>query len=647
MANRSEIALVYRRELLDAFRDRRTLYAMVLLPILTYPLLVAGSGHLWARQEKRLHSQFLRIGVEGDPTPLARVAGRDTLLRFANVTEEAVTGGSADVWVSLPADLLTGADSATVRIVYDGTSERSTLARERVEGLLDTLRAELLAERAEATGLDVETAALLSCDERNVATSQRMTGARLGRIVPFLLIIFLFSSGSYAALDAFAGERERGTLETLLSTPAARESLVAGKFLAVLSINLGAALLNLLSLVATLTVSPFAGSFGEQVRPALAGGAFPLLLLLSVPLAVLATAILIVVASAAKNFREGQYLTFPILMACLVPAMAGNFPGIEEVWAVYLVPIANVAVVAKQILLGEFVAWRIIAALLVTSLVAIVAVSRAARVLSTEKALGRGSTESPLAAESAGRVRAALFFVAVDFLLFFHVGSLLQARALYPGLVMSLFLLLLFPALLFLKILGLPIARTTRLAAPGLGALIGSVLLAPALSVLAEGSFQVVSSVLPVPEAFLEFFEALMNKERHGALATYFVLAVSPGICEEFVFRGVVYGILSRAWGARRAVIVSAALFAAFHLSVYRFVPVFIVGLSLGAVVWRTGSLVPAMLLHATYNALNVAMAREEVVALGTAPRVAAAAALAAAGVVLLARARERNRTPR
>ncbi len=646
MANPSEIGLVYRRELLDAFRDRRTLYAMVLLPILTYPLLVAGSGHLWARQEKRLQSQFLRIGVEGDPTPLARVAGRDTLLRFANVTEDAVTGGSADVWVSLPAGLLTGADSATVRIVYDGTSERSTLARERVEGLLDTLRAELLAERAEATGLDVEPAALLSCDERNVATSQRMTGARLGKIVPFLLIIFLFSSGSYAALDAFAGERERGTLETLLSTPAARESLVAGKFLAVLSINLGAALLNLLSLVATLTVFPFAGSFGDQMRPALAGGAFPLLLL-SVPLAVLATAILIVVASSAKNFREGQYLTFPILMACLVPAMAGNFPGIEDVWAVYLVPIANVSVVARQILLGELVPWRIIAALLVTSLVALVAVSRAARVLSTERALGRGSTDSPLAAESAGRVRAALFFVAVDFLLFFHVGSLLQARALYPGLVMSLFLLLLFPALLFLKILGLPIARTTRLAAPGLGALLGSVLLAPALSLLAEGSFQVVSSVLPVPEAFLEFFEALMNKDRHGALATYLVLAVSPGICEEFVFRGVVYGILSRAWGARRAVVVSAALFAAFHLSVYRFVPVFLVGLTLGALVWRTGSLVPAMLLHATYNALNVAMAREELVALGTAPRIMVAVALAAVGVVLLVRARERNRTQR
>jgi ABC-type Na+ efflux pump permease subunit/membrane protease YdiL (CAAX protease family) len=646
MADRAEIAVVYRRELLEAFRDKRTLYAMVLLPILTYPILVAGSGHLWRRQEKRLQSQVLRVGVAGDPTPLARVAGRDTLLRFANVSEEAVKAGAADVWVSLPAGLATGSDSAMVRIVYDGTSERSTHARERVEGLLDTLRAELLAERAEATGLDIEPGALLSCEERNVATSQRMTGARLGSVVPFLLIIFLFSSGSYAALDAFAGERERGTLETLLSTPAARESIVAGKFLAVLSVNLGAALLNLLSLVATLTISPLAASFGGQVRPALTGGAFPLLLLLAIPLAVLATAILIVVASSARTFREGQYLTFPILMACLVPAMAGNFPGIEDVWPVYFLPIANVAIVARQILLGEFVAWRIISAVVVTSLIALVAVSRASRVLSSERALGSGSTESPLAAETAGRVRAALFFVAVDFLLFFHVGSLLQARALYPGLLLSLFLLLLFPALVFLKILGLPVARTVHLTIPPLGVLVGSALLAPALALLAEGSFQVVSTVLPVPEVFLEFFEALMNKERHGALATYLVLAVSPGICEEFVFRGVVYGILSRAWGARRAVIVAAVLFAAFHLSVYRFVPVFVVGLALGTLVWRTGSLVPAMLLHATYNALNVAVAREEIPALALAPRVALAALLAAAGAFLILRATGRNRTP-
>jgi sodium transport system permease protein len=646
MANPTEIGVVYRRELLEAFRDRRTLYAMVLLPILTYPLLVAGTGQLWKRQERRMQNQVLRIGVEGDPTPLARVAGRDTLLRFARVPEAAVAEGVADAWVSLPIGLVSGGDSATVRIVFDGTNERSTAARARIEGLLDTLRAEILAERAEHTGLAVEPASLLSCEEKNVATNQRMTGARLGSVVPFLLIIFLFSSGSYAALDAFAGERERGTLETLLSTPAARGSLVAGKFLAVLTINLGAALLNLLSLVGTLTITPIAGPLGQQIKPAMASGALPLLLLLAVPLGVLATAILIVVASSARSFREGQYLTFPILMACLVPAMAGNFPGIEDVWAVYFVPVANVAVVARQVLLGEFIPWRIVAALVVTSLVALAAVSRAARVLSTERALSSTGSSSPLAAESAGRVRAVLFFLAVDFLLFFHVGSLLQARALYPGLVMSLYFLLFFPALLFLKILGLPIAKTTRMTWPSLRVVVACVLAAPALALLAEGSFHIVSSILPVPEAFIEFFEDLIKKEDHGALAAYFVLAISPAICEEFVFRGVVYGILSREWGARRAVIVSAALFAAFHLSVYRFVPVFIVGLALGAIAWRSGSLLPSMCLHATYNALNVAIAREDIPAIGLAPKIAVALVLAACGAVLLRSAARRRASP-
>jgi sodium transport system permease protein len=640
MARRAEISTVYAKEIQDALRDRRTLYAMVLLPILIYPLLIAGSGHLWRRQERQLRSEILRVAVEGDLPRLAAVARLDSLLWLVRLPEEAVRDGRVDAWVSIPERLAERDDSVTVRVVYNGSDERSSLARERIEGALDSLRTDLLAERAHRLGVPIDPRSVLASSEKNLASRERMTGARLGSLVPFLLILFLFSSGSYAALDAFAGERERGTLEPLLATAASRSHIVAGKFLAVLTVNLGAALLNLLSLVTTVSFSPFAASLDAQMEPALFAWTVPLLVVLAVPLGVFATAILIVIASSAKSFREGQYLSFPLLIFCIVPAMAGNFPGIEDVWAVYFVPIANVSVVARQVLLGEFVSWRIVATIVVTTAVALLGIRRAARVLSTENAVTGGSVLSPLAAESASGVRAVLFFVIVDFLLFFHVGSLLQARALFPGLAASLVFLLLVPAIVFLKILGLPIRRAVRLRVPQWHALAGAALLAPALALIGQGAYEVVSRVLPVPQEFLKFFSDLAAKEQHGALATYLVLAVSPAICEEFVFRGVVLGLLSRVWSPARAIVVSAALFAVFHLSVYRVLPVFLVGLAVGIVAWRARSLIPAMLLHGLYNAVNVALSREEVPMAPLATRIWLAVALGLAAFLLLRRVR-------
>jgi len=643
VARLSEIRIVYAKEIRDALRDRRTLFAMVLLPMLIYPLFVSGSGHIFKAQERRLESQAVLVGVEGDFAPILAVAAGDTLLRFARLPESAVEAGDADAWVYLPPGLGASEESATVRLVYDGSDERSSVARTKLEAALDSLRTELRDARLRAH--DIERAAISfgTIEATNIATAERMTGARLGSLVPFLLILFLFSSGSYAALDAFAGERERGTLEPLLATGAARESIVAGKFLAILTVNLAAAFLNLGSLIATLSTSALAGSLDPGFRPTLSVWSVPLIMLLSIPLAVLATSVLIVIAASARTFREGQYLAFPVLITAIVPAMAGNYPGIEEVWPIYFVPIANVAVVTKLALIGEFMPWKIIAAAATTSAFALAGLARAARVLSDEASLASGRVESPAAAEASSRVRAVFFFVAVDFLLFFHVGILLQSEALYMGLAVGLVFLVLAPSLLFLKVAGLPIAETVRLRAPSWRAALGAVLLAPAVSLLAQLIFHLTSLVIPAPEELLKAFAELADEGSHGALATYVVLALIPGVCEEFLFRGVVFGVLSREWGVGRAAVAAGILFAVFHLSVYRLLPVLLVGIVAAVVVWRTGSLIAAMLLHVTYNAVSIAQARELEGVMSQGVLIAIAVACGAAGVAFLASAPQSN----
>ncbi|MFN0150925.1 MAG: ABC transporter permease subunit/CPBP intramembrane protease [bacterium] len=639
MARLSEIRIVYAKEIRDAVRDRRTLFAMVLLPMLIYPLFVSGSSHIFKSQEKRLQSQPVVVGVEGDFRPILGVAAGDTLLRFARLPESCVEAGDADAWVFLPPGLGATEESLTVRLVYDGSDERSSVARGKLEVALDSLRVQLRGERLRTHGIDRAAISFGNVETTNIATAERMTGARLGSLVPFLLILFLFSSGSYVALDAFAGERERGTLEPLLATSAARESIVAGKFLAILTVNLAAAFLNLGSLIATLSTSALAGALDPGFRPTLSAWSVPLIMLLSIPLAVLATSVLIVIAASARTFREGQYLAFPVLITAIVPAMAGNYPGIEEVWPIYFVPVANVAVVTKLALVGEFTPWRIIAALVTTSLFALAGLSRASRVLSDEASLSSGRVESPAAAESSSRVRAVFFFVAVDFLLFFHIGILLQSEALYLGLAAGLIFLVLAPSLVFLKVAGMPIAETVRWRAPSWRAALGAVLLAPAVSLIAQLIFHLTSLVIPAPEELLKAFADLADEGSHGALATYTVLALVPGVCEEFLFRGVVFGVLSREWGAGRAAVASGVLFAAFHLSVYRLLPVLVVGVIAAVIVWKSGSLIAAMILHVAYNAVSLAQARELEGIVSQGVLIAIGVACGIAGTALLATA--------
>jgi membrane protease YdiL (CAAX protease family) len=141
-----------------------------------------------------------------------------------------------------------------------------------------------------------------------------------------------------------------------------------------------------------------------------------------------------------------------------------------------------------------------------------------------------------------------------------------------------------------------------------------------------------------VPEQFLQAFEELADAESHGALATYTVLALAPGVCEEFLFRGVVLGVLSRVWGGGRAVVVAAIVFAAFHLSVYRFPPVLLVGIAAGAVALWSRSLYPAIALHVTYNAIGVTLAHGRLEGVPIGVQVGAALVLALAGLLLLRR---------
>jgi len=329
-------------EVRQLLRDRRALFAAVLLPALLYPLvfwsqteLEKGSRELLAAREVNVVLDLTRADpqvagrarvlleqrtpiqvFDGDATPLFEFDATEAALldpdpagvRRRTIVQE-LLGGSAHI-------LLNGEQHSGVatrtrfRIYFDVKDDAAREAADRAESALDELDLELTLERRRdllptdpALGLD-----LVSVD---VASAEDSSGAKLGRFLPLLAVLVLLSGGSYAALSVFAGERESGTLETLLVQPVPARYLARGKFLAVLAAGLVTLASNLGSIMACMAAGlgamPGSDAIGGLSVARTAAG------LIYLPGAVLVCSVLCLVCGRARTFREGQMTILPVM----------------------------------------------------------------------------------------------------------------------------------------------------------------------------------------------------------------------------------------------------------------------------------------------------------------------------------------------
>ncbi|HMF39118.1 MAG TPA: ABC transporter permease subunit, partial [Polyangia bacterium] len=221
-----EVLLVAGKELRETLRDRRTLAVMILFPLVVYPLVSLATVQVLAARIGRSEKAPARVVIAGPPALAdklrARLAARnrDGSEEFAfpagPATAEEVRGGRVDAAVVLasPAGAAAGAPSA--RILFDETQERSRTARERVE-------------KALSAGAERDCAAAYAVTAEGVAPRKAMGGYLLSKILPLVIIVMVMLGAFHPAIDITAGERERGTLETTLSAPIARASLMTGK----------------------------------------------------------------------------------------------------------------------------------------------------------------------------------------------------------------------------------------------------------------------------------------------------------------------------------------------------------------------------------------------------------------------------------
>jgi sodium transport system permease protein len=648
--------VVIRKELRETLRDWRTMLMMVVIPILLYPAMLVIGQQLALFGMRRIEAAPARVAVSGDvPRELVSFLSRRRLQAVTAVHGDAssIRAGDADAIVRV-APALPAEQMLRVEIIFDETRERSVHAQRLVRAALGEWSDSLLVQRLEARGLPADFATPLLVTESSIAGPAERGGYFLGRFLPLLLIMITLMGAFYPAIDLAAGEKERGTLETLLTAPVAASGIVAGKFVTVAMLGVVAAILNLGSMLLTFQVGLF--DLPEQFAVSLGARSLVVVLLTLVPLAVLFGALFLGIAVRSHSFKEAQNSLTPIYMAVLLPAVLPLVPGIELSLPLAIVPVAGVALLFRELLSGTAEPVPAVLVLASTAVYAGLALRFAARSFGREDVLfgapesehgaapGRGGWRGLLGRLRAGAPRPslaqALVFVAAVGGLFFYLGVTLQLRMGERGFLLSQWLLLLVPALLFVHVGRFDARRTLSLRAPAPRQLGGAILLIAGGLPLAWTLAWAQSYFIQLPEelvrALTEFARA---REGRSVVWVLMLLAVTPAICEEFVFRGVLLGGSRGELGWGKAVLLNAAVFGAFHLSfesAIRFLPTAWLGLLLAYAVWRTGSIWTSVLMHFLSNGTVVVLVSLPATAAWLAAADRPPVPLIAAGVVVL-----------
>ena len=397
------IGVVYRKELIDSLRDRRTVISMIVVPLLVMPLLTIGMGVLSVALVGLAMREIPRVmilGGEDSPRVMAELRQLKDLQVVpakADYSEE-ISNKRIRAAVEIPEAFeakLAAGESSTVKIyMYEGEL-RSGFGAERLQRFFRELRDRSIREHLEARQLPESLARPFNIEEKNVAPPEKVGGAILGGLVPYFVILLCLTGAMYPAMDLTAGEKERGTIETILCSPVSRTHLVLGKFLMVLTASIATVVLAITSMAVSfgagkkMLLGVTRGTVDAALQITITGKAVVSIFFVVLPLAVFFSAALLALSLFAKSFKEAQSYISPLMIVVVLPAVAALLPGVELSPALALVPVLNTSLVGKEIITGTY-HWGLIALIFLSSSVyAGVAIAIAVKLFQREDVLFR------------------------------------------------------------------------------------------------------------------------------------------------------------------------------------------------------------------------------------------------------------------
>ena len=513
----------------------------------------------------------------------------------------------------------------------NSTREKSRVAYVQVGTLIDVWKSQIVRANLMAGRVPVNVARPFQVKTLDVAEQRQQQAAMWAKILPFVLFIWALTGAFYPAVDLCAGEKERGTLETLLSSPALRTEIVWGKLLTVMSFSMATALLNLVSLgvTAQYIVSQLQMLPGVQLSEGLnlpPVAACLWLLAALVPMSALFSALCLACAAFARSSKEGQYYLMPLLMVTMPLMMLPMSPGAELDLGNSLIPVTGVVLLLRGLVQGNYadVLPYVVPVCGVTLLCCLLALRWAVYQFNQESVLFRETERLDLRRWLVHLVRdrkelptvsEALFCVVLIYVIQFFTRLALSANV--PASPDFRFVTLMFfisqvvcialPALLMtLMFTARPLKTLMLDRPPRWSACLAAVPLAVMLHPLGLQLASWIREVYPIQQHVLEGTEQFgkLFQTAPNFWLPFVLIAVLPAFCEEVAFRGFILSGLRHLGKKWWAITLSAVFFGIAHTIVQQSIGAAVLGLVLGYLAVQSGSLVPCMLFHLTYNGL-------------------------------------------
>jgi sodium transport system permease protein len=663
----SIIRLIWLRELRDQLRDRRTMFMMVVLPLLIYPLGgialmqilqgasqprsvigIVGAEHLSNHAPDGFPPLLVKEGertsflpayvnlpgidlplvldVELLPPPDPTANGEGELARARLVLDQ----GTVDAVLVIPANFpkqVRTLKRPALRIL-SRADDRSRLAAAHLVRVLDLWKQVVTQDRFARNKLPADFDKPFEIDfpgSNLMRKPQEMIFDQLTQIFPFVLVLWSLAGALYPAVDLCAGEKERGTMETLLISPAQREELVWGKFLTIWVFSGVTALLNLLSMAVT----------SMYFSALLAPGSFNILsfawcVVLLLPLSAFFSALCLAVGAYARSTKEGQYYLMPLFVITMPLIFLTLVPGVVLNPFYSMVPVTGVALLLQKLIqVGrpDPALWLYFVPVLVPMIIyswlalrwAIIQFQREEVLFREAERLEIGLWLRRLLREREPRPSAgqALFcFVVVLGLSWFSLG--LGSELLATNIIRFLAFVAT-PTVLMAFLLTTQPRQSLAVRVPPTWAwpvaLALVVLLTPPLGELTMFLLRLNPNLQTLIEQYRPFTEWLRSlpQDDSGSGIRWWqaliVFAFLPAVCEELTFRGFILTGLQRRFRPRTAVLLSSFLFSLMHMNVFSVLPTFLLGVVLAYLTTRCGSILPSMLFHILYNSLLLAPA--------------------------------------
>ncbi|SMP55994.1 sodium transport system permease protein [Neorhodopirellula lusitana] len=521
------------------------------------------------------------------------------------------------------------AAGAAVGLYYNVASDQSMVAKDRVTSILNRWRGTWVRSRLSNAGVNLTLLDPFKINDVDIAPERTREAAFWSKLLPFIMLVWAMTGAFYPAIDLVAGEKERGTLETLLCSPALRGEIVWGKLGAVMTFSMMTAILNASSMLVTSTfvfnqigVGPGGASMGSPpIVPML------WLLVALVPLSALFSALALAVAAMARSSKEGQYYLMPLMMVTLPLVLLPMLPGTTLNLGTSLIPVTGMFLLVRSLVEGHHLEALTFlpSVLLMTTGCLFLATRWARRQFESEAVLFGDGDQWELGAWMRhlwrDRQRAATPSIAygcgaiILVALFFGKLAVTEMPDTFEGIAMLIFVpqigLILAPTLLMATMMTTSLKSSLRLTnCPwrtwSLVAVL-AVMLHPLYLQLAS----LVSHMYPLsPQAL----EAMRPFGEHISAASWvsvlLLMAALPAVCEELAFRGFIFGGLVRNNSPVRAVLVTAIMFGLSHGVLQQSISASFMGVLLGWIALRTGSVLPGILIHFGNNALSVSMMR-------------------------------------